>query len=323
MRENLRMNLDPFSDLLQLLNARSVLAGGLVTGGKWAVEFPASDQIKFWGIVRGNCSMQMGGEQQPVAVESGDVFLLRTPRSHVLSSDSTLEPVPLAKVLANRQSLVVQHGEGDEFFMIGGKLELADNSAQVLINELPMLIHIRATSRHAGSLRWLLEQLVNEQEGDHPGAAAATSQLTHLMFIQILRAYFEQSAPLEGGRLRAMGDKRLAPALRLIHQQPARAWQLEELAKSAAMSRATFAAYFKKVAGIAPMAYLTEWRMRLAERVLQNGRTSVSALALSLGYGSESAFSNAFKRIIGQSPRHYQQEYQAPVVSLDQIDTIG
>ncbi|MFD0149462.1 helix-turn-helix domain-containing protein [Streptomyces sp. NPDC055721] len=35
------------------------------------------------------------------------------------------------------------------------------------------------------------------------------------------------------------------------------------------------------------------------------GGTPVAALASSLGYASESAFSNAFKRATGMAPRHY------------------
>jgi len=315
MRKNLNMYLDPFSDLLKLLNARSVLAGGLVTGGDWAIEFPASDQLKFWGIVQGECSMAFEGENGAIGVKAGDFFLLRTPRSHVLSSGPCAPVIPLATVLENRKSAIVRHGERETFFMIGGKVELSDHSAQLLINELPPLIHIRAASRHSASLRWLLEQLVAEQDGSQPGAGAATSQLTHLMFIQILRAYFEGAEPIASGRLRAMGDKRLAPALRLMHGAPERAWQLEELAKSAAMSRATFSSYFKAVAGIAPMAYLTEWRMRLAERLLLRDRVSIGTLSVSLGYTSESAFSHAFKRVVGISPRNYQRERQGREVN--------
>src|SRR5471032_3172493 len=190
------MQLDPFSDLLQLLDAHSVVAGGLVTGGKWAIAFPESDQIKFWGIVRGGCSFLMHGETQPIAVEAGDIFLLRTPRSHVLASDLTAKVVPLNEILQTRTDAVATHGESDTFFMIGGKVELADNSAQLLIDELPPLIHMRAHS--------------------------------------------ESATPLASGRLRAMGDKRLAPALQLMHGEPGRLWHLGELAKSVAMSRATF-----------------------------------------------------------------------------------
>jgi AraC-like DNA-binding protein len=311
MRENLKMLTDPFSDLLGFMNAQSVLSGGLIAGGPWAIDFPATDRIKFWGILHGNCWLVLEGEDGPIAVEEGDVFLLRAPRSHVLASDLTADRINLADVLEERTGAIARYGEGDEFFMIGGKVELADDCAQLLLDGLPPLIHIRAASRHAQSLRWLLEQLVRERDDNLPGVDVASSQLAHLMFIQILRAYFEKAEPVATSRLRAISDRRLAPALQLMHGDPGRAWQLGELAKAAAMSRATFASYFKAVAGIAPMAYLTEWRMRLAGRLLCSERLSVGALALSLGYASESAFSNAFKRVTGSSPTNYRRDQQA------------
>jgi AraC-like DNA-binding protein len=73
------------------------------------------------------------------------------------------------------------------------------------------------------------------------------------------------------------------------------------------MSRSSFAERFKSAAGVAPLTYLTEWRMRLAERVLRDEDASVFELAESLGYASESAFSNAFKRVTGTSPRQYRK----------------
>ncbi|MGO7259096.1 AraC family transcriptional regulator, partial [Rhizobium brockwellii] len=77
------------------------------------------------------------------------------------------------------------------------------------------------------------------------------------------------SAPLTVGWLRAFGDDRIAPALRLMHGDPSRSWQLGELATAAGMSRTSFALRFKTVAGVAPLTYLTGWRMRLAERELR------------------------------------------------------
>ncbi|MGO8506757.1 helix-turn-helix domain-containing protein, partial [Rhizobium leguminosarum] len=76
---------------------------------------------------------------------------------------------------------------------------------------------------------------------------------------------------------------RIAPALRLMHGDPGRSWQLGELAKAAGMSRTSFALRVKTVAGVAPLTYLICWRMRLAERELREGSMPVSALALSLG----------------------------------------
>jgi AraC-like DNA-binding protein len=87
--------------------------------------------------------------------------------------------------------------------------------------------------------------------------------------------------------------------------------QVAQDANAAAMSRTTFALRFKTVAGVAPLTYLLRWRMRLAERALRDGNTLVSELAASLGYTSESAFSNAFKRAIGTAPKRYQTALRA------------
>ncbi len=53
------------------------------------------------------------------------------------------------------------------------------------------------------------------------------------------------------------------------------------------------------------MEYLTRWRMLLAGDRLMNSGDPISVIALSLGYESESAFSTAFKRVMGCSPRQY------------------
>ena len=47
------------------------------------------------------------------------------------------------------------------------------------------------------------------------------------------------------------------------------------------------------------MDYLTRWRMLLAGDRLTNSGAPVSSIAQSLGYESESAFSTAFKRVMG------------------------
>jgi len=71
------------------------------------------------------------------------------------------------------------------------------------------------------------------------------------------------------------------------------------------MSRSTFAQKFKATVGKSPLDYLTRWRMLLAGDRLTTSGDPVSAIALSLGYDSESAFSTAFKRVMGCSPRQY------------------
>jgi AraC-like DNA-binding protein len=53
---------------------------------------------------------------------------------------------------------------------------------------------------------------------------------------------------------------------------------------------------------LTPLRYLTELRMRLAAEWIGSDRMPIDVAAHRLGYGSQAAFSRAFKRIIGRSP---------------------
>lgn len=311
MRHRSQMD-DPFSDILKFTNAQSVVSGGFVTGGAWAIRFPPPDRIKFFALVRGSCWLAIDGDDAPVHIAEGDVFLLARRRSFVLASDLGLAPIEARRLFDSRVDAIVQVGEGDGTLQIGGHVRLDPAYGDLLTSVLPPLIHVHAAAAEAGILRWLLDQLVQERSKQRPGCGVASAQLAQLMLIQILRVHFATSGPLAAGWLRAASDRRIAPALRLMHGDPGRSWQLGQLAKAAAMSRTTFALYFKSVAGVAPLTYLTAWRMRLATRALREEDISVAVLARRLGYSSESAFSNAFKRVVGIAPRRYRSSAEAP-----------
>ncbi len=249
------MSDDPFSDILRFANAQSVVSGGFAAGGPWAIRFPPPDKIKFFAIVKGCCWLAIDGEAAPARVETGDVILLAAQRSFVLASDLALAPVDAMTLFARSVSKFVKLGDGEDCIQIGGHVRLDPASGVLLADVLPPLIHVRAVSPEATVLQWLLDQLVRERAADLPGASLVSAQLAQLMFVQILRVHLALSGPLAAGLLRAISDQRIAPALRLMHGDPGRSWQLAELARAAAMSRTTFALYFKTVAGVAPLAY--------------------------------------------------------------------
>lgn len=305
LRDSPEMLADPFSEILKLMRAETLVTGGFTAGGAWAVRFPVPDKIKFFAVVRGACRVRIDGTDAWIGFETGDVGLLAARRSFVLASDPAVPPVDAMDVFSGAGTTQAHLGTGADFAQLGGHVLLDPASGRLLADALPPWIHIPATSPHATRFRWMLDQLVAERAADLPGGQLASAQLAQLLFIQILRAHIDTAAALPAGWLRALGDPRIAPALRLMHGQPDRAWHLEELARACAMSRTTFAAHFRTVAGIAPLGYLTGWRMRLAERALREEATAVATIARSLGYASESAFSNAFKRVRGLSPRAY------------------
>ena len=54
---------------------------------------------------------------------------------------------------------------------------------------------------------------------------------------------------------------------------------------------------------MAPLTWLTQWRMHMTKRVLIEEETPIAVLATSLNYASESAF----KRVTGVAPRNYRR----------------
>ncbi|WP_393086848.1 AraC family transcriptional regulator [Streptomyces sp. LN704] len=305
------MPVDPLSDTLGLMDARCVISGGFTAGGDWALHFPRPDRLKITAVVKGSMWVAVEGMPDAVRLERGDVAVFDGSRAFVVASDPTPDPVDATRLFADTPGPMIRYGGGEDVVFVGGHVELGRAGEELLLHALPPLLHVQAAAEEAPVLRWLLDQLLRELTAGRAGADFAADQLAQLMFVQVLRAYLADADALPAGRLRALADERISPALRLMHADPGRPWQLEELARAAAMSRTSFAQRFRTVAGVPPLTYLLDWRMSLARRALRDGETSVSALAQKVGYTSESAFSNAFKRTTGVAPRRYRDVARA------------
>jgi AraC-like DNA-binding protein len=163
----------------------------------------------------------------------------------------------------------------------------------------------------AATLRWVLGNLATELASARPGASLMADHLSHIMLVQVLRAFLDSEARPATGWLAALSDRRMGLAIRLMHEAPARRWTLVELAQAVGVSRSAFALRFKQIVGTSPLDYLLQWRIRLAKKALRGDTASVSSIGLSLGYTSESAFSSTFKRVTGRAPLQYRREERA------------
>ena len=129
--------------------------------------------------------------------------------------------------------------------------------------------------------------------------------LAQMILVQALRLALAGGAKGGPGWLFALSDKQISAAIASMHDKPAHGWTVEALAQCAGMSRSTFARKFKEKVGASPVDYLTRWRMLLAGDRMDHASDSISEIAQSLGYESASAFTKAFKRSMGCSPRQY------------------
>ncbi|MGC7102622.1 AraC family transcriptional regulator [Amycolatopsis lurida] len=296
---------DPIADAIGLLRPHTVVEPGLHAAGPWAVRFDPFPHVKLGVVVRGECWLTLEGHE-PVQLREGDFYLLGNPPPYVLASTPTARPRAAKALWDSATNGAVRIGpEAEEAtYLCGGHFSFDDTNASILIDVLPPLVHVHATDPRGKLLAHLSELLVTEVETTAVGGSLVLDHLAQILFVHMLRAHADQ-AGRPTGWLGALSDDGIGAALRAMHADVAHRWTLNELAGISCMSRSAFAASFKNQVGTAPLEYLIEWRMSLARDALRRGTRSISELAFATGYRSESAFSTAFRRVVGSSPKQF------------------
>jgi AraC-like DNA-binding protein len=148
---------------------------------------------------------------------------------------------------------------------------------------------------------------MNETESLQPGPGSEfiIGRLMELILVEILRGGALRVDQEQTGLLAGLADPVTARALSAIHRDLARDWTVHDLALLSAVSRSAFAARFRKIMGTGPIEYILNWRMARAKDELRYGTRSVSQIAFDIGFQSSSAFSTAFTRSVGYSPKRY------------------
>jgi len=197
--------------------------------------------------------------------------------------------------------------QGGDAHMVCASMEFGAGLWNPIARALPDMVLIRL--RDIPVLDITLKALFREAEECHCGRQAVLDRLMEVVFIQVLRDLMDQKR-LEVGLLAGLSDRKLAMAINAMHADPSRAWSLEELAATAGMSRARFAARFREVVGLTPGAYLGEWRLGVAQSLLRQGKP-VQLVSDLVGYASASALSRAFRSRVGVSPTEWLKETDA------------
>lgn len=307
------MAYDQLSEVFELVEVRGLVSGGFSVRGRWVSRASLQESFKFMAVVAGRARLITDGIDAPIELLPGDVAILNNRSRLELSGGTGDGPVREVVPVENGLSLTdVDWTTSD--VILGGRIDLNEAGRTLLLEALPPVAHVRASPTSGANLRGSIHRLFDEVAGNRIGSAFAIRQHAQLVLLEVLRAYVEQ-AELPPGWLRVLTDERLHPALTLMHSHPDQLWGLNELARAAAMSRTAFAERFRAVSGMPPRAYLNRWRMMLAQRALRDGDVSVGSLATELGYASESAFSTAFKREVGESPLRYRYRVRDQALS--------
>lgn len=297
-------------DVLALLRLQRARPARMDAGGDWAVTFDPYPHAKFGVVLQGTCWLTVDGAPEPVRLVAGDAYLIANGRPYRLGSRAGGPATAGAAVFARAVDGVAHVGIGTDVALLGGSLVFGSRHAALLLDALPPRIVLGrddpANPGAARAVRALIEILADEARAPGLGSAIVVERLADVLLVQALRAVAAHGGA-HGGRgwLAALADPPVGQALRLMHAAPARRWTVAELGAAVGLSRSAFADRFRRLVGQPPLDYLLSWRMAAAASALEPGDRTVASVAAEWGYASDSAFSAAFKRVMGDAPARY------------------
>jgi AraC-like DNA-binding protein len=314
--------MDALSELLRVIRLSGTAFIDAELSAPWAVQTPppsaiaaslatgAKRIIPYHVVANGACYVELRG-RRPVELGAHQIVMFPHGDVHVLASTPGLGPLQITTddviKLVRPDSIANVHygGGGARTRFICGFFACDDLLSEQLIARLPRLIRCEAGAHSAASL--LLESLQPSQAAERLGQGAILGKLSELLFVEAIRDYVE-SLPEQENWLSGLKDRYVSHGLALMYARPGAGWSLETLAKTVGVSRTALAEHFVRCTGMAPMQYLSQWRLRLAADALGHTDRAIKLIAEAAGFGSAAAFTRAFRRVFGVSPAKWRQD---------------
>ena len=131
-------------------------------------------------------------------------------------------------------------------------------------------------------------------------------QLTDLLATRLLVAHTGSPTTLQP-TMGGLSPKVLLRAIERLRSDSDADVSLDALASDAGLSRFHFCRAFKESTGLSPHAWLRQHRLEQAMNMLRDTDASVVSVAAALGYGSQTAFAAAFRKLTGEAPSSWRR----------------
>ena len=275
---------------------------------------PGTERLVSYHLVTEGEAIVQFGEDEPIAVNAGEVLIIPHGDAHTVTNGSPNELIDsaasLREYLAGSLS-VARVGQGGAVTrFICGYFGCERHADRTFLAGLPIMIKIDIRGDESGA--WIensIRHLVSDASANRPGHSVLLAKASEALFVEALRRYMEQLPPEQSGWLAAARDPIVGAALALLHRKPFRDWTLESLAAEAGTSRSVLSERFARYLGEPPLTYLARWRLQLASRLLETTRKTIQQVAAEVGYDSQASFNRAFKREFGHPPARYRKEH--------------
>ncbi len=279
----------------------------------WGQGFPdAPGSAGFQVVLKGSCWL-FPPEGEPIALSVGDVVFFPRGHGYVLADSAESAESPVVCDADEERVMfetAVRGGDGPSTVMVCGGYRIDASRLHPVLRSLPEVVHLPARMGHNSELRAAVELLGAEIERPRAGSDLLVSSLLDMLLLMILRTWFDGSDEhcKVDNWAKALADPSISAALDAIHRDPARPWTVESLGRVAGLSRAAFSRRFTQLVGQPPLGYLTWWRLGSAAHLLRESDAPLGEIAARVGYSSEFAFANAFKREYGLAPGKFRRE---------------
>ncbi len=199
----------------------------------------------------------------------------------------------------------IQIKEFKEAELVCANIQFQPRQKTVLVDNLPKFLCIDIEQDPAISNA--AQSIFEEAFTDEYGRDLMINRLCDVFILQILR-YVIRNGIVELGLFAASTHPQLARLMHALADNPEKAWSVDSMAETVAMSRSKFAALFKDSVGQAPMDYLTDLRLSKAQNLLTQDKP-VALVANEVGYDTASSLSRLFKQRFGLTPKQWLKDY--------------
>jgi AraC family transcriptional regulator, activator of mtrCDE len=303
--------------MVPLLTVRPVIEDFCRFGGSW--ESPHAPNGGGWAqfhiVTRGECIVERPGLGD-LELQAGDVLLMPHGDAHVVRSRSRGVRRPIASDLHNGIRHRSTEADQPDTELLCGRLLFEAAEGNPLLSALPDEIVIRTADEPLlERFRRMLMDMRDELDGGRAGSEMIAADLARALFVMMLRDHLETDGPADG-TLSLLRDRTTARVMIAMMRDLARPWTLDEMAEAAVASRATLVRAFRRHAGTAPMAFLSELRLATARKRLAGTLDPVAGIAADVGYASEGALSRAILKRYGVRPGALRRGQPVGTVSL-------
>jgi len=299
--------MDALSQLFGPLRVESALCTRFETTAPWGHRVTHRGRLKFVLVASGSCWLRTRALPEPTQLGAHDLFLVLDGEPYTLSDSLDSPTVDCTDLEPVRDGYLIRYGGGGaRSTLVSVAFEVDAAEAELLLLALPPFIHLRVDQSRSHGLQSLLELLRLEVCAAEVGSIPIVRRLGEALLISAVRAYLQSADGPRSGVLAAIADAQLARPLDDMHGDLAHAWTIDSLARSARMSRSSFAARFRATVGQTPLEYLTRLRMDRA-RALIRGGVPIAEVATRVGYDSAISFTRAFGRVTGRTPGSYKR----------------